>query len=148
MKLPKGYRYASVYAGIRHERKDDLALIVTDPVASAAAVFTTNQVQAAPVRLARKHLTTSGGRARGVLVNAGNANCATRTGDKVARDCCRALARELKVPVSQVLPASTGVIGVELDAALITGRLPELLERLNEEKLPDVGIQLKYIEGQ
>ena len=138
MNLPKGYRYASVYAGIRKKRKHDLALIVSQPVASAAAMFTTNQVQAAPVRLAKRHLAASGGKVRVVVVNAGNANCATRTGDRVARDCCRAAARAVGVPVSQVFPASTGVIGVELDTSLITGKLPELLERLNEERLPDV----------
>ena len=59
MTLPLGYRYASTYAGIRKVRKNDLALIVSDPPASAAAMFTTNRVQAAPVRLARKHLAES-----------------------------------------------------------------------------------------
>ena len=83
MKLPLGYRYASAYGGIRQQRKDDLALIVSDTDASAAAMFTTNQVQAAPLKLGRKHLAASGGKVRAVLVNAGNANCATRTGD-----CC------------------------------------------------------------
>jgi len=138
MKLPLGYRYSSVYAGIRKERKDDLALIVSDTTASAAAMFTTNRVQAAPVRLGRKHLEKSGGKARAVLVNAGNANCATRTGDKVALECCRALAKQLGVAVREVLPSSTGIIGVELPPRLITGKLPELVKGLAPDRLADV----------
>ena len=64
MKLPLGYRYSSLYAGLRPEPKDDLALIVSDRVASAAALFTTNRVRAAPVKVARRHLSRAGGRAR------------------------------------------------------------------------------------
>jgi len=138
MNVPLGYRFASVYAGIRKKRKDDLALIVSEPAASAAALFTTNQVQAAPLRLSRKHLEVSRGRVRAILVNAGNANCATRTGDRVARECCKALAKALPSPVSQVLPSSTGVIGEELDAALITSQIGALLGRLSADRLPDV----------
>ena len=138
MKLPLGFSYASAYAGIRNERKDDLALIYSDRVASATAMFTTNRVQAAPVKLGRKHLNASGGKARAILVNAGNANCATRTGARVALECSRALARHLKVPVTQVLPSSTGVIGVELDSSLITNQLPALIEGLSPQRFPDV----------
>jgi glutamate N-acetyltransferase/amino-acid N-acetyltransferase len=68
-----------------------------------------------------------------VLVNAGNANCATRTGDRVALATCRAAAKALKVPVEQVLSASTGVIGVELDPKLVTDALPKLTSRLSED---------------
>ncbi len=138
MNLPLGYLYSSLYAGIRSQRQDDLALILSSTEASAAAVFTTNRVQAAPVKLARKHLTASGGKARAVLVNAGNANCATRSGDRVARDCCKALAKAIGVPVTQVLPASTGVIGVELNPALILCNLTPLLKGLSSQRLPDV----------
>ncbi len=133
MRLPLGYRYATCYAGIRQERKDDLALIVSDPAASAAAMFTTNAVRAAPVKLSEQHLRASGGKMRAVLINAGNANCATRTGERVARECCRTLARLLRAPANQILPASTGVIGAELDASLITRRLPELVAGLSED---------------
>jgi glutamate N-acetyltransferase/amino-acid N-acetyltransferase len=126
MELPLGFNFAAGYAGIRAKEQDDLALIVSGTPASAAAVFTRNQVQAAPVRLARAHLRQSRGKAGAILVNAGNANCATRTGAKVALACCQAAAKLLRLPVQQVLPASTGVIGVELDAKLITRKLPEL----------------------
>ncbi len=138
MKPPLGYRFASTYAGIRKLRKDDLALIVSETAASASAMFTTNRVQAAAVGHGRRHLAQSGGRVRAVLINAGNANCATRTGDAVARTCSRQLARLLRVPVAQVFPSSTGVIGVELNPDLITERLPELVAGLSPDRLPDV----------
>jgi len=132
--LPSGYRYSAAYAGIRKVKKNDLALIVPDSPASAAAVFTQNKVQAAPVRIAHFHLTESRGLVSAVLINAGNANCATRTGDRVAIACCDAVAKGLKVPAEQVFPASTGVIGVELDASLITNSLPELIKGLSPKK--------------
>jgi glutamate N-acetyltransferase/amino-acid N-acetyltransferase len=137
VKLPVGYRYASTYAGIRKEKKDDLALILSDTPASAAGMFTRNLAQAAPVRLSREHLRNSRGVARAVLINAGNANCATRTGDKAALASCRAVAKLLKIPAVQVLPASTGVIGVELDHRLIVEALPRLFDRLAEDGFAD-----------
>jgi glutamate N-acetyltransferase/amino-acid N-acetyltransferase len=131
--LPLGYRYAATYAGIRQAEKDDLALIVSGLPAAAAGVFTQNRVQAAPVKLCRRHLAASRDAVGAILVNAGNANCATRTGDAVALACCRSAARLLRLPVAQVLPASTGVIGVELDPKLIVNALPRLVEGLRED---------------
>jgi glutamate N-acetyltransferase/amino-acid N-acetyltransferase len=133
LKLPLGYAYSATYAGIRQVEKDDLALIVSGLPANGAAVFTENVVQAAPVRLSRRHLKLSKGAVGAVLVNAGNANCATRTGDAVALATCKAAARLLRLPVAQVLPASTGVIGVELDRAKIIDALPRLIEGLTAE---------------
>ena len=138
MKLPLGYRYAATYAGIRKTNIEDLGLIVSDKPASAAAVFTSNRVQAAPVRIARQHLRASRGRVTAIIVNAGNANCATKNGDEVALTTCKAVAKILKVPVPQILPASTGVIGVDLDANLIVNALPKLTEDLLESRFPDV----------
>jgi len=131
---PLGYAYAATYAGIRQVKKDDLALIVTGLPASAAAVFTQNRVQAAPVKLCRRHLKLSGGLVGAILVNAGNANCATRTGDAVALATSKAAAKLLKLPVSQVLPASTGVIGVELDPRKIIDALPRLVGGLGTDR--------------
>jgi glutamate N-acetyltransferase/amino-acid N-acetyltransferase len=133
LKLPLGYRYAAAYAGIRKLKKDDIALIVSDGPAQAAAVFTQNMVQAAPVRLARKNLAASKGRLSAILVNAGNANCATRTGDEVALNSCKAAARALGTKREQILPASTGVIGVELDPKLLTDAIPELAAKLSAD---------------
>lgn len=138
MKLPLGYSYSTVYAGIRKQPKDDLALIVSETAASAAAVFTTNLVQAAPVRLGRQHLKESRGKVRAVLINAGNANCATRTADKVALDTCKGVARYGHWPVNQVIPSSTGVIGVDLNSKLITAALPDLFSGLSPDRFEDV----------
>ena len=133
MDLPLGYRYAATYAGIRQDEKDDLGLIVSGLPAAAAGIFTQNRAQAAPVKLCRRHLAASRGTAGAILVNAGNANCATRTGDAVALDCCRSAARLLRLPATQVLPASTGVIGVELDRKLILNALPRLVAELRAD---------------
>jgi glutamate N-acetyltransferase / amino-acid N-acetyltransferase len=142
VKLPLGYRYSAVYAGIRKAKKDDLALIVPDVPASGAAAFTQNRVQAAPVRIARWNLTKSRGKVSAVLINAGNANCATRTGDRVALACCDAVANQLHVPPTQVFPASTGVIGVELDAHLIVNALPALVAGLAPNRFEDAALAI------
>jgi glutamate N-acetyltransferase / amino-acid N-acetyltransferase len=133
VKLPLGYRYAAAYAGIRNAQADDIALIVPDTAADAAAVFTLNVVQAAPIRIAKRHLKSSNGTVAAVLVNAGNANCATRTGERVALVSCKAVAKALKTRPEYVLPASTGVIGIELDSKLLTDVLPNLIARLSPD---------------
>jgi len=133
-----GYAYSAVYAGIRAAQKDDLALIVSGLPATAAAVFTQNRVQAAPVRLGRRHLKLSRGLVGAVLINAGNANCATRTGDAVAASTAKAAAKLLRLPAVQVLPSSTGVIGVELDPRKIIGALPRLVDGLSPDRFQDV----------
>lgn len=137
MSLPLGYAYASTYAGIRQVEKDDLALIVSGLPANVAAVFTQNRVQAAPVKLSRRHLRLSKGLVGAVLVNSGNANCATRTGDAVALATCKAAAKLLKLSIPQVLPASTGVIGVELDPRKIVDALPRLIGGLGPDRFED-----------
>ena len=97
MKLPAGYQYSSVYAGIRKTEKDDLALIHSMAPAAAAGVFTTNRVKAAPVLLCQENLRRSRGYAQALLVNAGNANCATKTGEAVARKSVVELAALLRL---------------------------------------------------
>ena len=130
MNLPQGFRYAATYAGLRKIQKDDVALIVSETPAVAAAVFTQNRVAAAPVVLARKNLRVSRGKASAILVNAGNANCATRTGDQVALTTVRAAAKALGVSPEYILPASTGVIGVEMDGRKVVAALPGLVAGL------------------
>jgi glutamate N-acetyltransferase/amino-acid N-acetyltransferase len=137
MKPPRGFRYSSTYAGIRKVYKDDLALIVSDAPASVAAVFTRNRVVAGPVVVARRNLRASGGKMRAVLANAGNANCATRTAEQVALESAAAAAGLLKIKPREVLPASTGVIGVELDCALILRALPKLHAELSPDRFDD-----------
>jgi len=136
--LPLGFRYAAAYAGLRKIKKDDLALIVSDTPAVAAAVFTQNRVAAAPVLLARKNLRASRGKASAILVNAGNANCATRTGDKVAQMTVHAAAKALGVKPEYILPASTGVIGVEMDGGKVVSAMPGLVASLDAAKFDSV----------
>jgi glutamate N-acetyltransferase/amino-acid N-acetyltransferase len=137
LNLPLGYAYAAAYAGIRAAEKPDLVLIVSGLPANAAAVFTQNRVQAAPVKLSRRHLTLSRGLAGAIVVNAGNANCATRTGAAVALATAKAAAKLLRLPVPQVLVASTGVIGVELDGSKITRALPGLVASLSGDSFEE-----------
>lgn len=138
MSLPLGYTYSATYAGIRQAEKNDLALIVSGMPASAAAVFTQNRVQAAPVKLCKRHLKLTKGRVSSILVNAGNANCATRTGDAVALTTAKAAAKLLRTSVPEILVASTGVIGVELDPKKITAALPRLVESLAVDRFQEV----------
>jgi glutamate N-acetyltransferase/amino-acid N-acetyltransferase len=138
LNLPQGYQYSAVYAGIRKVEKDDLGLIVSDRAAWAAAVFTQNRVQAAPIAVSKTHLKKSRGLVRAVLVNAGNANCATRTGEAVAAVSAKAVAERIDAPIEQVLPASTGVIGVELDPNLVVNAVPKLIGGLADNRFEDV----------
>src|SRR5260370_7695160 len=75
--LPRGFSFSAATAGIKASGKPDLALAIAAEGASAAALFTTNRVAAAPVQVGRDHLARSRGRMRALLVNSGNANCAT-----------------------------------------------------------------------
>jgi glutamate N-acetyltransferase/amino-acid N-acetyltransferase len=102
-----------------------------------AAVFTQNRVAAAPVFVAKENLRLARNRVRALVVNAGNANCATRTGKQVAMECTRAVASALGTKPEEILPASTGVIGVELDARLIVDAIPKLVAELNESRFED-----------
>lgn len=143
MSLPLGFRYATVYAGIRKTKKNDLTLIWSDEKnTTAAAVFTSNRVKAAPVVAAMANLKASKGRIRAALINAGNANCATRTGAKVVKETTTALAKALRIPAHQVFPASTGVIGVELDATKITSHLPALVQGLHPDHFDQAAIAI------
>ncbi len=134
MRMPTGFRYASTFAGIRKVAKDDLALIVSDRPAACAAVFTKNRVVAAPVVEARKN---ARGKVRAILVNAGNANCATRTGTRVVLKSLDAASQALGIKPREILPASTGVIGVELDEQLIIDAMPRLVEGLSPDRFED-----------
>ena len=128
---PLGYRFAATYAGIRKDPDDDLALMVSDIPATAAGVFTQNQVRAAPVTVSIEHLEKSDNLCRAIVANAGNANCATATMNKVARATVRGAANVMRVPRQQILLASTGVIGEPLDEDLILKALPELHQNLS-----------------
>jgi len=124
-KLPLGFQWASTTAGIKASGKPDLALAVCPAGASAAAMFTSNQVVAAPVIVGRNHLATTGGRVTAVLVNSGNANCATGDlGVDACRRSCTATAEHFGCVFDEVFPSSTGIIGVPLPAEKLIGALP------------------------
>lgn len=142
MSLPLGFRYSAVYCGLRKTKRADLALIRSDKPATAAAVFTTNVVKAAPVLAAQANLLAAGGRVQGVLVNAGNANCATRTGERVVKDCLSALSKTMKVPAKLLFPASTGVIGVEMKGELVVKAIPELVAQASTQRFDEVALAI------
>ena len=118
---PRGFSAAGVACGIKRSRPGipaapDLALIVADAPVPAAAVFTTNRAVAAPVVVSRDHLTRSGGRVKAVVTNSGCANAATgEAGLRVAREMAELAGDAVSCPPEQVLVASTGVVGVQLD---------------------------------
>jgi glutamate N-acetyltransferase/amino-acid N-acetyltransferase len=113
---PKGFRSAALHCGIKATANAlDLAVIAADTAASAAGLFTTNLAQAAPVLISRRHLARTGGVARAIVVNSGCANACT--GDQGMSDAKRMatdVAAALACDPSEVLVASTGVIGVNL----------------------------------
>ena len=107
---PAGFRAAGVYAGIKSRHTPDVALLICEGVASAAAAFTTNQVISPAVIVGREHLRA--GRLRGVVVNAGNANaCTGKQGLKDARRMCALAASVAGCESGEILPSSTGIIG-------------------------------------
>ena len=125
--LPKGFRFAATACGLKKTGALDLALISSDMPASAAAVFTQNLVVAAPVTLSKRNLRESKGRMRAVVVNAGNANCATgRLGETVALRTNQEAARRMLLTPTELFVCSTGVIGVQLPVEKILRALPSL----------------------
>jgi len=126
--LPLGFKFSALTAGIKASGKPDLALILAPPGTTAAALFTTNFVQAAPVKAGREALARSRGRIRAVIVNSGNANCATGVAGLRACNSVRQKAAQLlNIRPSEVFPSSTGVIGVPLPSQKIKAKLPALI---------------------
>ncbi len=126
-----GVRLASVDAGIRYKNRNDLLLIELESGSHAAAVFTRNAFCAAPVHVCRSHLQHSS--PRYLLVNAGNANAGTgEPGMQAARDCCEQLAELAECWAEEVLPFSTGVIGMPLPTDKIVAALPGAMAKLDE----------------
>lgn len=110
-----GFRFAGIASGVKGKKKLDLGLIVSDRLANTAAVFTTNKAAAAPVRLSRATLKKNDGMIRALVVNSGNANaCTGQSGAKDARTMGKLAATSIGASPSEILVASTGVIGVPL----------------------------------
>ena len=124
MKLPRGFSFAGIHAGIKASRKD-LALVWSDAPCAAAGALTINAAAAAPVRDAAARLPAAGIRA--IVANSGNANALTGDeGEADVRALREAFGAALGVPASAVLMASTGVIGVRLPVKKLEGAAPAL----------------------
>jgi glutamate N-acetyltransferase/amino-acid N-acetyltransferase len=129
--IPLGFRFAATRAGIKASGRLDLACAIADEPAAAAAMFTSNQVVAAPVTIGRRHLQQSRGRVLAVLVNAGNANCATgQAGIDACERSCASAAAQFACAQQEVIPSSTGIIGVLLPAEKLVAALPALHQAL------------------
>jgi glutamate N-acetyltransferase/amino-acid N-acetyltransferase len=126
-----------VTAGLKKTEEPDLGLIFSDREATAAGVFTSNRVKAAPVLLSREHIRE--GRARAIIANAGNANaCTGPDGLGNAQKTAEIVAENLGIGVRDVLVASTGVIGAPLNMARILPAVPKLARSLTPDGLSDV----------
>ncbi len=123
----KGFTFSAVEAAIKKPGRKDLALIVSDVPAVAAAVFTTSAVKAAPVLLSAGRI--AGGTVQAILVNSGNANaCTGDNGMAVARETSRLVAEGLGINADLLQVSSTGVIGVQMPLERFTAAIPTLLD--------------------
>lgn len=128
---PKGFVAGGAHAGLKKSGKLDLSLVATvdgNPV-SAAAVFTSNKLAAAPVQVSRAHLAASGGRAAAIIINSGNANAATGvSGYEHAERMCELTAAGLGCEPEEVLVCSTGLIGIPMQFDLLEAGIPQVVE--------------------
>ena len=127
-----GFTAGGIHCGIRKNRtKKDLALIVSEVPASAAAVYTTNLVKGAPLTVTKKHL--ADGVAQAVICNSGNANTCNADGIEVAEAMSAAIADKLGLKADDIVVASTGVIGQPLNIQPIVDGIPALVDSLSAE---------------
>lgn len=127
----KGFYASGVHCGIRKNKlKKDLALIYSESVADAAAVYTTNLVKGAPLVVTKAHL--ADGKAHAVICNSGNANTCNANGIEIAEQMSKLLAKELQIKPEDVIVASTGVIGQPLDIRPIESGIPKLKAALGK----------------
>ncbi len=128
----KGFTAGGVHCGIRKNKtKRDLALILSEVKASAAAVYTTNLVKGAPLAVTKMHLMD--GKAQAVICNSGNANTCNADGIEVAQEMAKLTSEVLGIDKEDVVVASTGVIGQPLDITPIKNGLPALKESLGAD---------------
>ena len=125
----KGFTANGVHCGIRKNKtKRDLALIYSETQASAAAVYTQNLVKGAPLTVTKNNI--ADGKAQAVICNSGNANTCNANGIEIAEQTCSLLAAELNIDPTDVVVASTGVIGQPLDITPIANGIPSLVAGL------------------
>ncbi len=129
--LPRGFLWGAVRAGIKASGNPDLAAASVAGGGVAAASYTKNAVVAAPITVGREHLARTAGRVSAVLVNAGNANCATGApGIEACRQTCVAAAEAMGCIFDEVFPSSTGIIGVPFPLDKVLAAMPELRESM------------------
>jgi glutamate N-acetyltransferase/amino-acid N-acetyltransferase len=129
--LPLGFLWGAVRAGIKASGNPDLAAALAPAGAVGAVMFTSNRVVAAPVMVGRRHLLATGARLRALLVNSGNANCATgQPGLDACVATCVAAAETFGCLFDEVFPSSTGIIGVPFPAEKVTAAIPALAATL------------------
>ena len=132
---PLGFKAGGTVCGIKKNQLPDLAIIYSEVPAEAAGIFTTNQVQAAPVILSKEFLKK--GKAQAIIANSGNANaCVGAAGLEAARRMAAAAGKALNIPMDSVLVASTGVIGVALPVEKIEKALEEKADFLSDTGSP------------
>ncbi len=125
----KGFSAGGVHCGIRKNKdKRDLALIYSEKKAAVAAVYTTNLVKGAPLKVTKSNI--SDGFARAIICNSGNANTCNANGALIAEETCELLANTLKIDKTDVIVASTGVIGQPLDITPIKNGIAPLVASL------------------
>ncbi|MBQ9975261.1 MAG: bifunctional glutamate N-acetyltransferase/amino-acid acetyltransferase ArgJ [Clostridia bacterium] len=128
----KGFRASGIHCGIRRNHsKKDIALIVSDTPASAAALYTTNLVKGAPLTVTKSHI--SNGIAQAVICNSGNANTCNANGIEIAEQMSDLVAKAVNVKAEDVVVASTGVIGQPLDITPIANGMAQLVSELSYE---------------
>ncbi|MGN0770963.1 MAG: bifunctional glutamate N-acetyltransferase/amino-acid acetyltransferase ArgJ [Christensenellales bacterium] len=126
----KGFKANGVHCGIRKNKtKKDLALIVSDVVCNVACVYTTNLVKGAPITITKEHV--SDGVAQAIICNSGNANTCNADGEYIAREMSKTVADAVGIKQSDVVVASTGVIGQPLDLTPIKKGMKKLAEGLS-----------------
>jgi glutamate N-acetyltransferase/amino-acid N-acetyltransferase len=124
-----------VTAGIKASGKPDVALAVCEGGANVAAMFTTNQVVAAPIIVGRRHLIATNNRVTALLVNAGNANCATgQPGLDACKESCVAVGEQFHCVFDEVFPSSTGIIGVPLPVEKLVAAIPAAKDALGSSQ--------------
>ena len=130
---PKGFKAAGLACGVKRSGKPDLALVYCPSGAKAAAVFTTNAIEAAPVTLCRKHVLNSPIYA--AVINSGNANACTGTkGLMTAQIMCTKVGKELNIEPSRVLIASTGIIGRQLPITKVNTGITQAAALLSDSR--------------
>ncbi|MBQ4353973.1 MAG: bifunctional glutamate N-acetyltransferase/amino-acid acetyltransferase ArgJ [Clostridia bacterium] len=127
----QGYKAGGIHCGIRKNRtKRDIALIISEKKASAAAVYTTNLVKGAPLTVTKDHI--ADGKAQAVICNSGNANTCNADGIEIAEKMCALVEKHTGIAANDVVVASTGVIGQPLDIQPIADGMDALVSSVSE----------------